>query len=87
MKVVVALLVYNRFENLKHWLECWKLCDKENTEFRVIHNGGAGSQRFYNVFMDTKSHTLTVCDAGAQDGATEVQEAEATSIFVEARQG
>lgn len=59
----------------------------DETEFRVIHNGGAGSQRFYNVFMDTKSHTLTVCDAGAQDGATEVQEAEATSIFVEARQG
>lgn len=38
MKIVVALLVYNRFENLKHWLECWQQCDKTNVEFRVIHN-------------------------------------------------
>lgn len=51
MKVVVALLVYNRFENLKHWLECWDLCDKENTEFRVIHNFDNDSEQelFKNI--------------------------------------
>lgn len=38
MKVVITLLVYNRFDNLQHWLECWQQCDKQNAEFRVIHN-------------------------------------------------
>jgi len=55
------------------------------TEFRVVHNGGSG--RYYNVFMDTTNHTLTVCENGAQSGSTDAQEAEASSIFVEARQG
>lgn len=53
------------------------------TEFRVVHNGGSG--RYYNVFMDTANHTLTVCESGSQDGSTDAQEAEASSIFVEAR--
>lgn len=38
LKIVVTLLVYNRLDNLKHWLKCWKLCEQQNAEFRVIHN-------------------------------------------------
>lgn len=37
-KTIVAIIVYNRFENLKLWLECWDKCDKENTDLVVIHN-------------------------------------------------
>ena len=35
---VVVIIVYNRFENLKHWVECWNKCNKNNSELVVIHN-------------------------------------------------
>lgn len=38
MKTLVCIIVYNRFDNLKRWLECWKKCDQTDTELVVIHN-------------------------------------------------
>lgn len=71
MKVVVALLVYNRFENLKHWLECWKLCDKENTEFRVIHNYDNESEqnKFRNLCIENNIHYIPRKNRGMDIGA------------------
>lgn len=37
-KTIVAVVIYNRFLNLVHWLECWEKCDKTNAELIVIHN-------------------------------------------------
>jgi len=37
-KTIVSIIVYNRFENLKLWLECWDKCDQTNAELVVIHN-------------------------------------------------
>lgn len=37
-KIIVALVVYNRFENLKRWLECWDQSDQANATLVVIHN-------------------------------------------------
>lgn len=37
-RVVVAVIVYNRFDNLKRWVEAWKKCDKDGAELVVIHN-------------------------------------------------
>lgn len=39
MKIIVAVIVYNRFENLKHWLKYWKQCETNNAELIVIHTG------------------------------------------------
>ena len=39
MKIIVTIIVYNRFENLKHWLKCWKQCETNNAELIVIHTG------------------------------------------------
>lgn len=38
MKTAVVIIVYNRFDNLKLWLECWKQCDQTDAELIVIHN-------------------------------------------------
>lgn len=39
MKIIVAVIVYDRLSNLIEWIRCWKLCDKEEgTELVVIHN-------------------------------------------------
>src|SRR6187549_1767266 len=36
---LIALIVYDRFNNLKHWIECWEKCRHlNNAELVVIHN-------------------------------------------------
>ena len=37
-KNIVVIVVYNRYENLVRWLDCWEKCDKEDSQFVVIHN-------------------------------------------------
>lgn len=37
-KTTVCVIIYNRFFNLVHWLDCWKKCDKQNAEVVIIHN-------------------------------------------------
>ncbi len=37
-KTIVAIIVYNRFSNIKLWLNCWKQCDQTNAKLVVIHN-------------------------------------------------
>lgn len=39
MKILVAVIVYNRYDNLKRWLKCWKECNQENAELIIIHTG------------------------------------------------
>lgn len=35
---LLCIIVYNRFKNLQHWLDCWEKCDKGGTQVVVIHN-------------------------------------------------
>ena len=37
-KVVVAVIVYNRYENLKRWIYCWQRCDTAGAELVIICN-------------------------------------------------
>jgi hypothetical protein len=37
-KTVVAVVVYDRYFNLVHWLECWEKCDRTGADLVVIHN-------------------------------------------------
>lgn len=39
MKIIVAIIVYNRFDNLKRWIECWQQCNTEGADLIVIHTG------------------------------------------------
>lgn len=38
MKVVVAVVVYNRVENIKKWVHCWGRSERENCQLVIIHN-------------------------------------------------
>lgn len=38
VKTIVAVIVWNRFENLRLWINCWNQCDKANAELVVVHN-------------------------------------------------
>lgn len=38
MKVIVAVVVYDRFKNIEEWVRNWKLCEKQDSELVIIHN-------------------------------------------------
>jgi Glycosyl transferase family 2 len=38
MKISVCVVIYDRVENLKIWLNCWDSSDKEDAELTIIHN-------------------------------------------------
>lgn len=38
MKTIIAVVVYDRIENIKKWIRCWKQCEKPNAELVIIHN-------------------------------------------------
>lgn len=42
LKIIVVVMIYNRLENLKLWINCWKKCQQLGAELRVIHNYDKG---------------------------------------------
>ena len=38
MRTIVAIIVYDRFDNIKEWIRCYKMCNTENSEIIIIHN-------------------------------------------------
>ena len=51
-KNLITIIVYNRFDNLKRWLECWDKCDKTDAELVVIHNYDKKDSRYLNLCMN-----------------------------------
>lgn len=49
MKIIVAIVVYNRFDNLKHWVRCWKDIDERNEAELVIIHTGTEVEKFKSV--------------------------------------
>lgn len=43
--MLICLVVYNRFNNLRHWLECWAQC-AQDARVTVIHNYDAPDPRY-----------------------------------------
>lgn len=37
-RVVVAVVVYNRYDNIERWLHCWRQCDKRGARMVIIFN-------------------------------------------------
>lgn len=37
-RIIVAVIVYDRFDNIKEWVRCWSQCDIGKSSLVVIHN-------------------------------------------------
>lgn len=35
---IVAVVIYDRFDNLKRWIDAWRQCEQGDSEFVIIHN-------------------------------------------------
>lgn len=38
MKIVVAVVVYDRFQNIREWIRCWNSCETQGAQLVIIHN-------------------------------------------------
>ena len=51
-KTIVVIIIWNRFENLNLWLNCWNQCDKSGAELVVIHNLEKENERYAKRCME-----------------------------------
>lgn len=49
--LVVAVIIYNRYQNLNRWLHCWKQCEKNGAQLIIIHNDN-GLARQYRTLCE-----------------------------------
>ena len=45
-KTLVVIIIWNRFENLRLWINCWDQCNKDGAELIVIHNLETDNNRY-----------------------------------------
>lgn len=38
MKIIVAVIVYDRLSHIEEWIRCWKKCNKQDAELIIVHN-------------------------------------------------
>jgi len=46
MKIKVVVVVYNRYDNIKRWIDVWQKCQTENSELIIIHNDNGESEKY-----------------------------------------
>lgn len=53
-KVIVAVIVYDRFDNVKEWIRCWAKSETAGHQLFIIHNYESNESRaaFYQYCMD-----------------------------------
>ncbi len=44
MKVLVAVCIHDRFENLRRWIHAWNQCHQKDSELVVIHNSNGNNE-------------------------------------------
>lgn len=53
---IIAVIVYNRYKNLEHWLHCWSKCEQLDSHVVIIHNYDEPSDRYKEL---CESHGAT----------------------------
>ncbi len=48
-KTLVVIIVWNRFDNLKLWIDCWNQCNKMGAEMVVVHNLESDNERYLKL--------------------------------------
>jgi hypothetical protein len=49
MRIVVCVIVFNRYDNISRWLNCWKVCNQSNAELVILHNDNGESEKFKSL--------------------------------------
>jgi len=66
---IVVILVWNRFENLKRWINCWNQCNKYGAKMVVIHNQEIDNDRYLKLCKDNEIIYVPRINKGFDIGA------------------
>lgn len=50
-RVVVAVVVHDRFENVQRWYDVWQQCDTKGAQLVIIHNGDDRGRGIHSSFI------------------------------------
>lgn len=51
--IVVACIVYDRFQNVLEWVRCWNMCETQGAQLVIIHNyANQSDKQSYKEFCD-----------------------------------
>jgi hypothetical protein len=70
MKILVAVMVYNRLHTLKNWLRAWKLADHLNSNLVIVQSaGGVDTRDVANLASEAAAYHLIRPNVGMDIGA------------------
>jgi len=68
-KTIVAVIVWNRFDNLRRWLNCWKACDRSESELVIVHNLESDNERYEQLCAEYNVRYVSRPNRGFDMGA------------------
>lgn len=68
-KTIVAIIVWNRFENLKRWISCWNQCNKMDAELIIVHNLEQNNDKYAELCKENKITYVPRVNKGFDIGA------------------
>lgn len=69
MKNILAVIIYDRYDNLVRWISNWSKCDKNGFELIIIHNDNGESEKFENLCNENKIKYIKRENVGFDIGA------------------
>lgn len=68
-KTVVAIVVWNRFENVQRWVRCWNQCNQAGAQLVLIHNLETDNDRYEQLCRENHVTYVPRPDIGYDIGA------------------
>ena len=68
-KTLIIIIVWNRFENIKRWINCWKQCIQEGAELVILHNLETNNDRYSKLCKDNEITYVARENKGLDIGA------------------
>ena len=69
LKTIVAIIVWNRFDNVKRWIRCWEQCDKAGAELVIVHNLEQDNLRYETLCSERGIRLVSRINIGFDIGA------------------
>lgn len=68
-KTVVAVIIWNRFNNLELWLNAWNKCNKAGAELIIVHNLETNNEKYAQLCKENNIKYIPRVNKGFDIGA------------------
>lgn len=68
-KTILTVIIWNRFENLERWINCWKQCDTMDVELIILHNLEKDNEKYRKLCQENNIKYIPRENKGFDIGA------------------